>query len=67
MRINLDDYRLPNGTIDILEAYTHLYGKPNDLIKLYVGEAMSIHPIKSRQLAALVIATARVQMERRPL
>lgn len=65
-RVNWEKYRLGNA-INLVAAYTDLYGKPNPKVRNYLREVVSLYPIKSRQAAAMTIASARILLEDRPL
>ena len=65
--MNWDKYRRPDGTIDLIEAYTceciigDFFGNGFEYLR-YVEE---LQLIKSRQVAAIALATA-VDISKRP-
>lgn len=53
-----------DGSIDLCRAYADKYGKPPLEIQLYFASIEAEMPIKSRQAAAIAIATARFVLDR---
>jgi hypothetical protein len=58
--INWENYRRTDGSIDLLAAYSDVYGGGDARIRTYLTSIEEdFMPINSRQAAAIAIVTAR--------
>lgn len=60
--MNWNDYRNADGTIDLVKAFSAVYGGHRDInfeyAEGYLSMIESLQPIKSRQAASVAIVTA---------
>jgi hypothetical protein len=56
--MNWDQVRNEDGSINLLAAYELKYAPLTPMVSVYLNALMELQPIKSRQTAALAIATA---------
>ena len=66
--MNWELFRRPNGTLNLKAAYTHVYPKTKkgkNYVRMcrYFERIQELQPIKSRQVAAMAISTAKEIIE----
>lgn len=59
MNLNWEDYRNQDGSINLVNVYTALYGEPYSSTVEHLSMIEFIQPIKSRQAAAIAVVSAK--------